>query len=287
MRIFLVLLVLIIAFKKPAAQQQFSKIAATGNVYIAKLKNGYSFISPEGKPFVAIGIAHANMPPQSRRLPDDATAKLFQNNEDLFNAERDRWLHAYGFNTFSYTKPSKNGNQFYWVETLNLFPGFINKGGECPDLYSDSFRNAGIELIKKLVPAIANDKNLLGISLALPVLASPHQMPTRTWQRRNEKPTNYLYHLQSLDTFSTGKRKYIDYLQNKFGNVQTYCLKRNWRAAKSWSDLIGVDLSAYENPFYLHPDDAEFYRQMWSEVISLFASEIRKKHRVKLFLLRA
>lgn len=246
------------------------------HVSIVKLKDRFSFVSPEGNPFIAIGIAHANMPPESRRGPGDATLKLFKNDEERFNTERDKWLRNTGFNTFSYTKPAKNGNQFYWIETLNLFPGFINKGSQCPDLFSDSFRNASLEQIRKIVPDIAKDKYLLGISLGLPVLASPHQMPTRTWQRRNEKPVNYLYHIQSLNKPSQGKRKYIAYLEKRFINAGDYCLKRKWKSVKQWSDLLDADLSVFENPFYLHPDDEDFYKKMWSEVIELFAKEVKR-----------
>lgn len=246
------------------------------SVQIKKINGKFSFVSPVGNPFVAIGIAHANIPPLHRRLKNDATESLFKNDEDLFNIDRDHWLRSNGFNTFSYTQPAKNGNTFYWVETLNLFPGFINKGGECPDLFSDSFRNAAIAHIKKVVPAIANDKYLLGISLGLPVLASPHQMPTRTWQWRNEKPVNYLYSLQSLNKSSAGKFRYISYLKNKFGNVRDYCRKRKWDVADNWDQLLDRDISRFENPFCLHPDDSLFYQQMWSDAIHFFADEVRE-----------
>ncbi len=275
---YLFLVILFCAFYIVAPSQNCveNNFEATGSIYIGKINGNYSFISPQGKPFVAIGIAHANMPSPHRRLPNDATSVLFENDEELFNQERDRWLIEAGFNTFSYTEPAKTGNKFFWVKTLNIFPAFVNNGGECIDLFSDSFRNRGKELINKNVPSIANDPYLIGISLGLPVLASPHQMPTRTWERRNEKPTNYFYYLQSLDRFSTGKKKYIGYLADKFGEIQTYCRKRNWEVAASWEELLDMDLSVFENPFYLHPDDTEFYQQMWGEVISIFAEEVRK-----------
>lgn len=245
------------------------------HIYIKKVEGNYRFISPEGKPFVAIGIAHANMPPVARRTKNDGTESLFKNDEELFNKDRDQWLLNAGFNTFSYTKPAKNGNRFYWVETLNIFPGFINKGGECPDLFSDSFRNAALEGIEKIVPALANDAYLLGISISLLVLASPHQMPAYTWERRNEKPTNYLYRLQSLNNQSKGKAAYITYLQKKFMNVQHYCGKRKWPVTNNWNELVNIDLSVYEDPFRLHPDDVDFYKIMWSEVIDIITKKIR------------
>lgn len=274
--IFLLLLIFVCFFKN-AISQPLTKnnSTATGSVYISKLSSRFTFISPEGVPFVAIGIAHANLPSQSRRLPSDATSRLFKDSQELFNNDRDAWLRNAGFNTFSYTTPGKKDNQFYWVETLNLFPGFINKGGQCPDLFSDSFRTAGLEQIRKIVPSIKNDKYLLGISLGLPVLASPHQMPTRSWQRRNERPINYLYNLQSLGEKSKGKVKYIAHLEERFGDVKSYCRKRNWKSVNRWGELVGVDLSAFENPFHLHPDDADFYQLMWGEIIELFAKEVK------------
>lgn len=251
------------------------RLAPGAHMRIEEWRGGQWLVTPSGHPFIGVAIAHAHRTPPARRVEGDTTGEKFGDDLGTYLADRDRWLRQAGFNAFSYTTPEPGGVGWPWIATLPLLPAFISQGPSFVDLFGDAWRAAAVQRIESNVKRLAADRWLVGVSLGYPVLASPHMMPEWGWTRRQTERTNFLRALKALGPDAAGKRRYVAYLQEKYQDVEAWRRARG-AAATSWSEALARDLGAGEDPMTLHADDADFYRQMWSEAVAFLAAEVRR-----------
>src|SRR5688572_15791622 len=164
-------------------------LAATGLFRIETWRGGRWFVTPSGHPWIGVALAHGNRPPPASRAPGDATAAKFGDDLEAYVRERATWMQQAGFNAFSYTNPESPAVNVPWIATLPLIPGFINFGPRGIDLFDPMWRKTAAETIARDLPALARDRCVIGVSLAYPVLASPHMVPSWSWERLGRPPT--------------------------------------------------------------------------------------------------
>jgi hypothetical protein len=253
-------------------------LRATGRFRVDSWRGGHWLVTPAGHPLIGVGLAHANRQAPPSRPDSDRTSKLFGDDLDAYIIDRAEWMKRAGFNAFSYTTPEHAGVQVPWIATLPLMPGFINVGPKGFDPFDPAWRRTAADLIARELPPLLPDRRVIGVSLSFPVMASPHMVPDWMWERLGSKPTNLLRELKRLGADAPGKRAYVGYLAERHGDVAALFRARPNLPplADSFDDLLGTDLATGEMPDSLHPDDAEFYAQFWSEAVRFLAGEIRR-----------
>jgi hypothetical protein len=255
---------------------QEADLGATGRFRLAVWQDAHWLVTPDGHPFVGVGIAHANRypPPQA---PGDTTFGRFGDSLEAFIADRAGWMQAAGFNAFSYTTPEHAGVAVPWIATLPLMPGFINVGPRGFDPFDAAWRASVDAVIARSLPALLEDRRVIGISLAYPVMASPHVVPAWMWERVGCQPTNLLRLLKALGPEAPGKRAYVGYLRDRYVTVDRYAAARGRKlVGRDFDDLLAVDLGEGESPWELHPDDAPFYSRFWQEAVAHALQVIRR-----------
>lgn len=252
------------------------QLAAGSRFRLETVEGMQWLVTPDGHPFFGIALAHGNFPPLARRLAGDRTATRFGDEPTAFQTDRDQWMRNAGFNALSYTIPENRQVDFPWIATLPLLPAFISAGSRSPDFYSPEWRKRAVEIIARQAGALADDPRVLGISLGYPVLASPHMMPSWSWERRHEAPTNLLKNLKSLPAHTPGKRAYIGYLRQHHATPTACCVVYGWPDATSWDELAGRDLGSLDDPFILRELDAPFYERMWNDAIHFLTARLRE-----------
>lgn len=252
------------------------RLNQTGRFRIERWRGGWWFVTPEGHPFVAVALAHANRYPNSK-VPGDTLRERFGDNIDAYIEDRGEWMRRAGFNAFSYTTPEHPGVNVPWVATLALMPGFINVGPRGFDPFDPAWRSQVEEVVARELPPLLEDPRVIGVSLAYPVMASPHVVPAWMWARLDREPTNLLRELKARGAEAPGKRAYVDSLRERYGTVENFAKARGRSIdCADFAALAEIDLGAGESPWELHPDDGEFYTRFWAEAVGHAVAAIRR-----------
>ncbi len=251
------------------------KLEPTGRFRLERWRGGWWFVTPDGHPFIAVALAHANRYPSSK-VPGDTLRERFGDNLGAYIEDRAEWMKRAGFNAFSYTTPEHAGVEVPWVATLPLMPGFINVGPRGFDPFDPAWRAQVDETVARDLPALLQDPRVIGVSLAYPVMASPHVVPAWMWARLDREPTNLLRELKALGPEAPGKRAYVDYLRQRYSTVDNFAQSRGRTIdCSDFSALAAIDLGAGESPWELHADDVEFYTRFWAEAVAHAVAAIR------------
>lgn len=252
------------------------RLEPMGRFRLERWRGAWWFVTPEGHPFIAVGLAHANRCVNST-VPGDTLRERFGDNVEAYIADRAEWMRRAGFNAFSYTTPEHANVEVPWVATLPLMPGFINLGPRAFDPFDPKWRREVEEIVGRELPALLRDPRVIGVSLAYPVMASPHVVPRWMWARLDREPTNLLRELKALPPDASGKQAYVNYLRERYRTVEDYARARGLQGrVNDFSALNALDLGAGESPWKLHADDAEFYTRFWSEAVGHAVAAIRR-----------
>lgn len=251
-------------------------LGGTGRFRLEQWRGGWWFVTPDGHPFIGVGLAHANRAANASGT-EDTTSARFGGERDAYIADRQEWMRRAGFNAFSYTTPEHGEVAVPWIATLPLMPGFINVGPRGFDPFDPAWRQQCEETIARELPALLGDPRVVGVSLSYPVMASPHVVPAWMWARLDREPTNLLRELKQLGPDAPGKWAYVDFLRARYGTAENFRRARRLATeAENLEALRSVDLGAGESPWELHVEDAEFYTQFWAEAVAHAVAAIRR-----------
>ena len=242
---------------------------------LTRWRGGSWLVTPSGHPVVVVGLCHASLVP-FRRKPGDFIEQRFQNDEGRYIADLLAWMKNAGFNTFSYDVPAGAEAAMNCLGDLRLVPEF-NKGPQFPDLFDPAWRSETACRIAAEVPRLRQNPRLIGYTLSSPLLFSPVMERPGIWHGGTIKRQNYMMATRSLPAGSAGKRAYVNFLRRTHRTFDSYVHRRGpVPGASSFDDLERVDLSSRDSYETLHPDDAAFYTDMWSDLTRFLVREIRR-----------
>ena len=244
---------------------------ATGVFHLEKVGKRDCLITPDGQGFLSLGVVHIGA------IKEPSKIDLFQ---DQYGGDWKRVseaaaqnLKSWGFNTAGYHGPAP-------IRDLLPFmaDAFLEKNSfflpEAAFRYSDVFDPAVQEQQREVIRRMCDNAK------TNPRLIGYYWTDTPQWDLRNARTRrgiDWVSTIRQLGAAAPGKRRYVEFLKERYGGKIAAVNKEYSLAAISFPDLLshpfnGLDLSNPE----IYADDQEFLRLIAREHYRVIGEETRR-----------
>ncbi len=226
------------------------RVGATGWFHIERISGRDVLVTPEGHPFVLLGINHIGAIRQHGANEPDIFADKYGGDWSALREDLVRQYAEWGFNTTDNAAVELRRG-FPYTVSINLAktakyyspPGGKNPY-DFPDVFDERVRATLENRIRSVCAAHRDDPYLIGY----------HWTDTPTWDLRTTRifrQTDWVSQIRKLGAESPGKRRYIDFLKLRYkGDLsrvnRAYGLRAESFDALLAEDFSGVGLQRYD-----------------------------------------
>ncbi len=223
---------------------------ATGWFHIEKISGRSILVTPEGHPFILLGINHIGAIRQHGKNEPDIFAEKYGSDWGALREDLVEQYAEWGFNTadnavaelrrgFPYTVP------ITLAKTAKYYspPGGKNPY-DFPDVFDQRVRTALVNQIRSVCAAHRDNPYLIGY----------HWTDTPTWdihKTRIFRKTDWVSQIRKLGATAPGKLRYIDFLNRRYDGDLSRVNRAYGLGAQSFDallseDFLGINLQQYE-----------------------------------------
>lgn len=261
LRSFLLLLILALVLPSQATAQ--ANPAASGFVRVEQIDGTWWFISPEGEPFVSVGVNHVEphlwlAPYNKATTLERYGADLVDDNGhfDTHSTAAGKWIdrqveiveglhfNTFGVHTHPAIDPALYRDQVYHLARLNTAPlaGWRERNGEGPrpDVFSEDFRRFVEQRVKDVTAQHKNSHKLLGYLYT--------DIPSWVMGKADQKPLGktvmiypWVNAILPLGEASPGKQRWLELLKERYDSpaaaAETWGLRISPTYGITWADM--------------------------------------------------
>lgn len=220
-------------------------LRAAENFRVAELDGRWRFLTPDGKPWIALGINHAGQfGTKDRSLLDyEKTVQFARHGRDFaaVYGELFERLRGWGFNCGGYDAPEAWWSRwpFATVTQTGLNASFYAEKLEYADVFSPAYEQFAAGAARTAAARVRGQRQFLGY----------FWRDCTRWdlgQARASHGTDWVSWIRALPAGASGKNRYVAFLREQFGGDVTRLNASYGTTLARFDDLAALDFSSLD-----------------------------------------
>lgn len=235
------------------AEAEGVDVGGTGAFRIEKQGGRYCLVTPAGQRFFALGVNHIRA--ISRESKWDVLKEKYGRDWSKVSEKAVADLRAWGFNTAGYGSPSPMWKKMPFMAEIHVANNSNWRPDdefEYPDVFDPRFGEQTTKRVRRLCLSVRENSNLVGYYWT----DSPQW---DIWRARGKRGTDWVSTIRSKDKSAPGKRRYVEFLERKYGMDRSRFCEIYELDIRSFEDLLAQDFKSLNLALsVICQDDEEF-----------------------------